>query len=188
VAALYGQRRNARLVDPRPPGSVYLDGCPIFGASPLRLLGLGGRDPVKRERLRRAKARGSDDKVAATMAVTFCERGKSPSRARPVCCGAASEFRGRPGELASIPDSEVNPASGCRSCHGRLRHLGDGRAQEPAATADGQRIPRRPKNRHQKSDRSVQDSTASGLLGMLCPLSASRAFGFHSSRALALVA
>jgi hypothetical protein len=56
VAALHGQCRNARLADPRPAGSTLTDG-------PLRLLGLGDRNPIKRERFRRAKACRPEDKV-----------------------------------------------------------------------------------------------------------------------------
>jgi hypothetical protein len=111
-------------------------------------------------------------------------RGKGPSRARRpsssrrrmskpsssplaahVCWGSAYEFR-RYGELASIPDSEANPASGCRSCRWSAtspRRRTRTRNRPPRLTASGFRDG--PKSRHQKSGRSVRGSIASGLLG-----------------------
>jgi hypothetical protein len=140
---------------------------------------------VKREGLHRAEARGSDDKVTANMAATFCERGKGPSRARRASshqggeCRSRAAFHSQPMSVAGAPQrfaaamenslrypTASDPASGCRSCRWSAtspRRPAFTRNRPPRLTASGFRDG--PKNRHQKSDRSVRGSIAYGLLG-----------------------
>jgi hypothetical protein len=157
---------------------------------------------VKREGLHRAEARGSDDKVTANMAATFCERGKGPSRARRASshqggeCRSRAAFHSQPMSVAGAPqrfaaamENSLRYRTASESCV-RLSQLpmvgyvtaATGVHKKPAATADGQWVPGRAKS---TDIRRVTDRCEVRLrmacLGMPCPLSASRPLGFHSS-------
>ncbi len=92
-------------------GSVDLDGCAIRGASPLRLLGLGDRNPVKAGAISSRQSVRVRRRVTAGMAVTCCERRKRAAISRagaPVICQGGEcrsrvAFRSQP-KLTHQPD------------------------------------------------------------------------------------